>query len=270
MRLWRAVRKRVDAFVRELQSGRRIGVTRTVVPVSTEVKPVDELKLTEPEREALARKERSEARLQGEGVPFIRHLPRLETRDEVKLRTKEEIAYRSLALTVVTAKAIGMRQPSVENAVKHLGLSPHFSPRERGFILDPTPPHQDVVHFSWSGEAAWPLFWALGFVDRLDRPISVVGERDLPQAVHAVQDYGAQPYIDSARLRSLDEVLHETDLIYRYHWAVREAWLRGHKMPAGLDPGVVEERHHALNWLAVPCDEQPDEWPEWDEVDTST
>jgi hypothetical protein len=270
MRLWRAVRKGVDAFARELQTGRRIGVPRTDVTISNQGKSVDKLEPTEAEREALARKQRSEARLRAEGVPFIRHLPLVETKDEVKLRSKEEIAYRSLALTVVTAKAIGMRQPSVENAVKHLGLSPHLSSRERGFILDPTPPHQDVVHFSWSGEAAWPLFWALGFVDHLDRPTSVVGERDLPQAVHAVQDHGAQPYIDSARLRSLEEVLDETDLIYRYHWAVREAWLRGHKMPAGLDPGVVEERHHALNWLVVPIDEERDEWPEWDDVDTST
>ena len=270
MRLWRAVCKGVDAFAREMQTGRRLAVPPIVEPISNQGRSVHDSELTQAEREAMARKHRSESRLREEGVPFIRHLPRIETRDEVKLRTKEEIAYRSLALTVVTAKAVGMRQPSVENAVKQLGLAPHFSRRERGFILDPTPPHQDVVHFSWSGEAAWPLFWALGFVDRLDRPITVVGERDLPHAVHAVQDHGAQPYIDSARLRALDEVLDQIDLIYRYHWAVREAWLRGHKMPAGLDPGVVEERHHALNWLAVPKDEQPDEWPDWDEVDTST
>jgi hypothetical protein len=240
------------------------------MPISSQAKPLDELKLTDAEREALARKERSEARLRAEGVPFIRHLPRIETRNEVRLRCKEDIAYRSLALTVVAAKASGMRQPSVENAIKHLGLSSHFSPLERAFILDPTPPHQDVVRAAWRGEAAWPLFWALGFVDRLDRPTPVVGERDLPEAVHAVQDHGAQPYVDSARLRSLDDVLDETDLIYRYHWAVREAWLRGHKMPAGLDPGVVEERYHALNWLLVPVDEGPEEWSEWDNVDTST
>jgi hypothetical protein len=228
------------------------------------------LKLTDAEREALARKERSEARLRADGVPFIRHLPRIETRDEVRLRSKEDIGYRSLALTVVAAKASGMRQPSVENAVKHLGLSSHFSPRERAFILDPMPPHQDVVQASWRAEAAWPLFWALGFVDQLDRPTPVVGGRDLPKAVHAVQDHGAQPYIDSARLRSLNEVLDATDLIYRYHWAVREAWLRGHKMPAGFDPGVVQERHHALNWLLIPVDEEAEAWPAWDDVDTST
>ena len=128
MRLWRAVRKGVDAFVGELQTGRRLGVPPIVEPISNQAKSVHESELTEAGREALARKHHSESRLRDEGVPFIRHLPRIETRDEVKLRTKEEIAYRSLALTVVTAKAVGMRQLSVENAVKHLGLAPHFSP----------------------------------------------------------------------------------------------------------------------------------------------
>ena len=268
MGFWRAVRKGVDAFVRELQTG-RTSVPQINVPISTQAKRVDDSTLTDAEREALARKARTETRLRVEGVPINPHLPRLETRDEVKLRNKEEIAYRSLALTVVTAKALGMRQPSVENAVKQLGLAAHFSPRERAFILDPTPPHQDVVQASWRGEAAWPLFWVLGFVDHLDRPTPVVGERDLPEPVHAVQDHGAGPYIERARLRSLDEVLDEADLIYRYHWAVHEAWLRRHKMPAGLDPGVVQERHHALNWLLVPLDED-DEPAEWDDVDTTT
>src|ERR1700759_5448488 len=121
MRLWRAVRKGVDTFVRELQTGRRIGVPPIVEPISNRAKSVHALELTDAEREALARKHRSESHLRDEGVPFIHHLPRIETRDEVKLRTKGEIAYRSLALTVVTAKAVGMRQPGVENAVKHLG-----------------------------------------------------------------------------------------------------------------------------------------------------
>ena len=138
---------------------------QVTMPISLEANREGELTSTDAENEALARKERSEGRLRSEGVPFIRHLPHIETRDEVKLRSKEDIAYRSLALTVVAAKASSMRQSSVENAVKYLGLSDRFSPRERAFILDQTPPHQDVVQFSWAGEAAWPLFWVLGFVD---------------------------------------------------------------------------------------------------------
>jgi hypothetical protein len=34
--------------------------------------------------------------------------------------------------------------------------------------------------------------------------------------------------------------------------------------PAGLHPGVLYERHYALNWLIGYCDQ------EWDEVTTDT
>ena len=83
MRLWRAVCKGVDAFVRELQEG-KTDMPEAMVPIASQGERMDELKLTNAEREALARKERSEARLRSEGVPFIRHLPRMETRDEVR------------------------------------------------------------------------------------------------------------------------------------------------------------------------------------------
>ena len=43
--------------------------------------------------------------------------------------------------------------------------------------------------------------------------------------------------------------LRQADLIYRYHWAVTNARLKGQRAPAALDPGVTQERHHALNWL---------------------
>lgn len=60
MRLWRAVCKGVDAFVRELQEG-KTDMPEAMVPIASQGERMDELKLTNAEREALARKERSEA-----------------------------------------------------------------------------------------------------------------------------------------------------------------------------------------------------------------
>ncbi len=45
------------------------------------------------------------------------------------------------------------------------------------------------------------------------------------------------------------EVLDEADLNYRCYRAVKDAFERGEQPPAGLDRGVVIERHIALNWL---------------------
>jgi len=47
------------------------------------------------------RAERSEAILRAEGVPINRWLSVIETEEEAKLRTKNEVCYRALSLIVV-------------------------------------------------------------------------------------------------------------------------------------------------------------------------
>ena len=60
------------------------------------------------------------------------------------------------------------------------------------------------------------------------------------------------------------DILDKEDLIYRMHWATRQASLNNEEMPAGLENGVVNEWHHALNWLAYYDD------VDWDDVSTDT
>jgi hypothetical protein len=55
-----------------------------------------------------------------------------------------------------------------------------------------------------------------------------------------------------------------SDLIYRLHWAVRDATLSGKKPPGRLNPSVVYEWHYGVNWLTCYEDQ------EWDEVSTDT
>jgi hypothetical protein len=62
----------------------------------------------------------------------------------------------------------------------------------------------------------------------------------------------------------MDQILDQADLIYRYHWAVVDARVKGKQPPAGLDPGIVYERHYALNWLIRYSDQ------EWDDISTDT
>jgi hypothetical protein len=70
--------------------------------------------------------------------------------------------------------------------------------------------------------------------------------------------------LSKSGIRGKMEILDEADLIYRYHWATRGAELKGKSPPAGLDPGVVYERHYALNWLIGYMGQ------EWDDVSTDT
>jgi hypothetical protein len=55
------------------------------------------------------------------------------------------------------------------------------------------------------------------------------------------------------------------DLLYRTHWAVREAQLHDRDSPSSLVPGAVMEWHKTANWMT--CYEGEDDW---DHVATDT
>lgn len=210
---------------------------------------------------ATARKARSEARLVSEGVPFIAHLPAIEDIGGVTQRSKDEIAWRAMALLVVAVKGEGLEHATVLEIVDEYGLKPHLTPREAEFIQDPSPTEHDRIQFVWRYEAAWVLLWALGYVERLQMPTEIC---DVPRSVRFMRDRSPEEFIRDSKLRPLEQILDEADLIYRYHWAVVDARLKGVEPPAGLDPGVTMERHHALNWITGYMEQ------DWDRVSTDT
>jgi hypothetical protein len=211
--------------------------------------------------EAMARKARSDKIMQAEGVPINKLLPAIESEQEAKRRTKEEIAYRALALLVVAVRGEGLEQPRVEELVKEYSLGPHLTPKEQAFLKSAAPSEHDRIQFTWRYESAWTLLWALGYVDSLGKP---TGTCDVQKAVTFMKDRTATQFLADAKLRPLPEILDQADLIYRYHWAVDEARVTKRETPAGLDPGVTVERHYALNWL-IGYEEQ-----EWDDISTDT
>ena len=207
----------------------------------------------------ILRKQWAEELLENEGVPVNPHLPAIESEAEVSLRAPREVADRLLALAVVAAKGGGLQQALVDEIVEDKGVRPLFTPAELAFIDNPNPSLHDRTQFSWRYEAAWVLLWALRHVDGpLGRPDRIC---DVPRLAETVRD---EPDLARHGMCSANDILNEADLIYRYHWAVRQAGLDGNPPPAGLDPGVVMERHHALNWLIGYFD------ADWDDVTTDT
>ncbi len=220
-----------------------------------------EQRQSSPPDEATARKQRSESVLKSEGVPVNDSLPVIESERELRPRTTQEVAQRAIALLIVSLKGEGLEQPIVERLVRDYQIAPHLSPDERRFLSNLTPSEQDRVQFSWRYEAAWVMLWALGYVETLDKPVAIC---DVPRAVTFMKDRTMAQFVADAKLRSPAEILDAADMIYRYHWAVVEARVTQQDPPAGLEPGVTMERHHALNWLIRYMDQA------WDDVTTDT
>lgn len=211
--------------------------------------------------EAIDRKLRSETILRAEGVPFLAALPAVETAAEALKRSKEEVALRTLCLLFVAAKGEGLEQEVVERVLESRELRPHLTPKELAFVLDNSPSQHDRVQFFWRYEAAWTLLWAMGFVAQLGKPVQIC---DVEFAAGTVTERTTSQFIEDSKLRPIADILDQADLIYRYHWAVRDARIKGLQAPATLNPDVTDERHHALNWL-IGYGEQA-----WDDVSTDT
>jgi hypothetical protein len=211
--------------------------------------------------EAIDRKLRSETILQAEGVPFFAALPVVETTAEALKRSKEEVALRALCLIFVAAKGEGLEDKVVERVLKSYGLWPHLTPKELAFVLDNSPSQHDRVQFIWRYEAASTLLWALGLVAQLGKPVQPC---DVEFVVSTMTGTTISQFIEDSELRPIADILDQVDLIYRYHWAVRNARTKGQQIPADLNPDVTDERHHALNWLIGYLEQA------WDDVSTDT
>ena len=226
------------------------------------VRPETELKQQAGPREnvleAIRRKDRSEKILLSEGLAVNPDLPLIESSDNVFARQKEEIVLRALCLLIVAIKAERMDQSMVLRVVRQYGLAAHFSPVEKEFIRNPVPDVRERDRFACRYESAWVLLWALRYVRNLGIPNSAC---DVGFAVGCMRDRNTRAFIAGARLRPLEEILDQADLIYRYHWLLADAALANRSLPAKLDPSIVYERHYACNWLI-----RHDGDHDWDEV----
>ena len=207
------------------------------------------------------RKKRSEELLKTRGIPVNSSLPVIESEEEISLRSAEDIAKRAIALLAVAAREKGMEQQKAIDILTEREAWESTTPREREFLLKKDPTKQEMINFTWRFEGLWVLLWALGYVEELGIPTSIC---DVPLAAGLVLETPSEKFIGQAKSRSRSEILDEADLIYRADWAVVNARLNGDEMPGNLNPGVVYERHYALNWLIGYLDQ------EWDDITTDT
>lgn len=211
---------------------------------------------------ARSRKTATEKFLKSKQVAINPQLPGVEDLSEARFRSPESVARRVVVLYNVSARGFGVDQATVLYNLKTAGVWETLSPKERNFIEQVHPSRQQCLNAAWRVEALWVLLWSLGLIDTLAFPTGPCNERLIPTLIPEPEN--TPSFVAAALLRNKEAILDETDLIYRLHWAVRDAKLSGEPITGGVDADVVQERHRALNWLTCYGDN------EWDEVTTDT
>jgi hypothetical protein len=226
--------------------------------------PDEDAEVPYPE-DAIYRRKGNLEELRERGMSFPESLPPVISEHEVELRDTEEVALRMQALFIVAVRAesIGTNDPISVAALRErcpTGFAA-LTPEERTFLNSEQPDEQTIIGFSWRYEALWMLEWALNLIEDLTMPSEIC---DVSGVAKIALDNDSDEFLKSCTLRPVGEILDALDEHYCMHWVTRQARLDSKVPPAGLEEGVIRERHHALNWLVRFEDR------DWDDVDTPT
>ena len=208
----------------------------------------------------LDRKQRSEAQLAEAGVKVNANLPVVAGEEDTEPREAEEILDRAYALLLIAARGENIERERLEAIRTKLEVK--LSPAEQTAYDDPDLDPQTAGAFVWRYESLHVLLWSLGIVEALPYPDSMC---DVGALLTPLLQTPRADVAQTATRRTKTEILDALDLHYRYNWACVDARVKQlPEVAGGLHPGVVYERHYALNWLTRYRDQ------EWDKVSTDT
>jgi hypothetical protein len=190
------------------------------------------------------------------GIDVPEHLPQIEGIDEVKPRTAQDIASRLSALAYVIGLGFDAKGKDLLEQLNKFNLMPHVSCYESSLLNKDIIEDQDKINMSWLTECAQALAWCIGLVD-LDHFKHC--DDDLAHKIPFKED--PQEFIRNAKLRPINEIQEQSDLLYRMHWYARNCGLTG--KDCELSEGIVSERRKAIDW-AYGVEE------DWDEVPMDT
>ena len=216
--------------------------------------------------QALARKARTEAALSALGLRVPSSLPATLAEFELRMREPAEIAARALATLAAAVRAEAVSTDNELSSAHILARLPDaqaaLSPRELDFMQTAQPDDQSVTNMGWRYECVAVFAWALGLQEELLFPESICDVSALSRLFFEAGTVNA--VLRQARPVDATELLDALDETFRLHWCVRDAQINQKPVPEGLLPGVVTERHRALNWLVR------FENADWDDVDMPT
>lgn len=214
--------------------------------------------------------------LKQKGIESLESLPVIESGEVVKIRSKQEIVERALALVLIAVYAESLHDPSgtveqkqtfISGLIDRFSAQNFFSELESDFLNNENPTQIEVVNFSWQYEPFIVLLWSLGFLSKEDALMLPPSFCDVSRGARIIQGFkNYEEFYNNSNLRDVEEILDEADLIYRYNWVCVQERISN---PDNYESrwGIAQERHKALNWLINYGYDEPQDW---DKVSTDT
>ncbi|SHK24503.1 protein of unknown function [Clostridium cavendishii DSM 21758] len=190
---------------------------------------------------------------------------------EVVVPSIEEIAKRAVTIfsCAVYSEGLLMENGSIDIAKyefeemnKRYGIIDYISKKEKEYIEMEEPDEITAIQFAWQYERCAVLLWALGFIE-LNPCTEICNVREIAKILRSYDSL--DELMKASNPRNNEELLDMHTRVLYYHWACVDARINNKEVPGGLDSGVVQEQHYALNWLISAngeCD--------WDDISPNT
>ncbi len=215
------------------------------------------------------RKKRIEERLKKHGVTtfeisFLRYL----MFDEKEFASPYEVGCRIMILYAV-ASSVEMPEkwPAFVVWFKEQNVWDHVVEREKELFAGNIDEEDELDAFSWQGEAAYVLAWALGLVRDRPDPSGQLTEEQVMDLVNHLPATGdnLQAFLSELSYRDAEEIFEE-NIFYELTTAYfRDLLFNGQEDSSDIERTAAFQRHKALNWLR-----RFSGIKEWDETSTST
>lgn len=208
---------------------------------------------------AQQRKDQTEIILKENNIPINPYLPLIEEESEAVIRSAADIAKRILILAYLCTSIESDDKENIITFLKTENLWAHVSLREQALFNKEVLNDAEARSISWRVECIYALMWAIRKIDDLGLPTE-----ETSGIVNLIPEYmePSEEFINEAVIRSTTEILNAADLIYRIHWAVRQAGIQNTEVQ-NINSDVVPEWHQAINWITFYEDN-------WDDITTDT
>ncbi len=217
------------------------------------------------------RKNRSIAILKQKNIPYMEHLKASVFEAECHIPDKAQIIQRLVCIFAASVRSEVYTSGQFENCEETAAdqfaqldalyqIAGCLSPEEKAYLESPDAEVSQHNKFGWRYECCAVLLWALSMIE-MQEPTEIC---DAAKLGSILWNHTFDSLMESAVVRSKEEILDFQDLVLRYDWACVDARIH-HKPLSILDGDIVYEWHYALNWLV-----QADGITQWDDVTTTT